>query len=931
MPPPIGHPESALLDAVKQGHLQSEAELLAAVRSGSPPTGARPQATPFLRAVDWFLPPQLLRAGLDLRRRARFVVIIAFVVVPFYGVLVQQLLANGLIPQAVAGICFGLASLAGPFLLRRARSHVVPGTIVCISLSLVVFIQAYTDAGLSDPILYWAALVPLAAALSVGPRLSVACAAINLAGIAGLYVLTVRGYTFPHLTPPAGLHLSALLSVGTSTLFALLWGWLYERHTLRELRTLSGRLGELHHALVRSEARYRSLFDTVPLGVYRTTPEGRVLMVNPALVKLLGYRTAEEVQALQAADVYPDPEHRERFRTQIEAAGEVHQFASTWKRRDGRWLHVRENARAVFDEAGRPLYYEGTVEDVTAQRRVQQALRKSEERFRSLAQNASDVIVVLNREGAMTYLSPSIRRILGYAPGDLERTAPFDLVHPEERRRVQLLFHRALCRRGNLGQVEARVLHADGHYVYVESVGANLLHDPNVGGLVLNVRDVTERKRAEMVLVRAKEQAEEVARLKSTFLANMSHEIRTPLTGILGFAGILAEEITDPQLHEFVGLIEKSGRRLMETLNSVLDLARLEAGRMELTLEARPLGELAEEHVRLMQPLAQDRDLLLETDLRAPEVQARVDVGAFNRILTNLVGNALKFTEEGGVRVEVDADEVHAILRVRDTGVGIDAAFLPRLFDEFEQESTGIERSHEGSGLGLTITRQLVERMHGTIDVESVKGIGSVFTVRLPRTDAAAEAPSVFPDDAEEDLPTPRLLVVDDNANTRHLVARMLRGVYRVDTAGTAPDAVAAAEAVAYDAVLLDINLGAKTSGVDVMHRMRALPGYAETPIFAFTAYALPGDRERFLNAGFSGYLPKPFTKPELLGVLQGAREEPSADPAPEQKEPAPAVLHMIIPGPGARPGENVFPFPSGDGAASRPVPAEDPDEAPSS
>src|SRR5690606_11962469 len=217
-----------------------------------------------------------------------------------------------------------------------------------------------------------------------------------------------------------------------------------------------------------------------------------------------------------------------------------------------------------------------------------------------------------------------------------------------------------------------------------------------------------------------------------------------------------------------------------------------------------------------------------------------------------------------------------------------------------------------------------------TIAVESVKGEGSVFTVTFPRASAAAAAPAAEAP-REEAGSGRRLLVVDDNPNTRLLLARMLRGHYAVDTAGTAREALDATADTRYDAVLLDINLGAGVSGEDVMGRIRTLPGYAGVPLVAFTAYALPGDRERFLNAGFSGYLPKPFTKPELLGVLQGAREEPSADPAPEQKEPAPAVLHMIIPGPGARPGENVFPFPSGDGAASRPVPAEDPDAAPSS
>ncbi|NNF58927.1 MAG: PAS domain S-box protein [Rhodothermaceae bacterium] len=913
MPFSSGSPPSALLDAGQAA--LDDAALIDAVAPEQDKGASR--IAPLRRFLDAFLPEEMRRARLDVRRRARFVVVIAFVVGPFYSVLVQQLLASGLVAQAAVGAACGLVTLACPFLLRRLNSHVVPGSIVCVLLSFVIFFQAYSDAGLEDPILYWSALVPLVAALSVGSRLSLVTAVLNLSGIGLLYGLTVQGHTFPHLTEPAGLQVAALASVSTATLFALAWGWIYERHTLRELRMLNDRLSALRSALVESEERYRSLFDNVPLGVYRTSSDGRVLMVNPALVKLLGYPTADEVKALDSASmVYANPEQRQRFRDQIERDGEVQQFASTWKRRDGRRLHVRENARAVFDEEGNALYFEGVVEDVTNQRRVQQALRKSEERFRSLVQNASDLTAVLDARGTMTYLSPSVERILGYTAEDLLGRPPFDLVHPDDRRRTRLLFRRAAMRRGDIGALECRILHADGHYIYIDSVGTNLLHDANIGGLVINARDVTERKRAETVLVQAKEQAEEVARLKSAFLANMSHEIRTPLTGILGFAGILAEEVEDEQQQEFVGLIEKSGRRLMDTLNSVLDLARLEAGRMDLMADPQALSLAADDVVRLLQPLAQERGLRLTTRVLAPSVMARVDSGALDRILTNLVGNAIKFTDEGSITVEVDADETNAFLRVVDTGVGVDPAFLPRLFNEFEQESTGIGRSHEGSGLGLTITRQLVERMNGTITVESTKGEGAVFTVQFPRADALPLALPEAPAAEPEPEPAHTLLVVDDNHDTRLLMRRMLRRQYHVETASTAQEALESATGTPFDAILLDINLGAKTSGEDVMRRLRELPAYATTPILAFTAYALPGDRERFLSAGFDGYLAKPFTRRQLLDTLGGM-----LDDAPAASETEATSFHILISGPAAS--KTPPPMPSGDGAAEHTTPPE--------
>jgi CheY-like chemotaxis protein/nitrogen-specific signal transduction histidine kinase len=384
---------------------------------------------------------------------------------------------------------------------------------------------------------------------------------------------------------------------------------------------------------------------------------------------------------------------------------------------------------------------------------------------------------------------------------------------------------------------------------------------------VLNIRDVTERKRAEAVLVRSKEQAEEVARLKSAFLANMSHEIRTPLTGILGFTSVLAEEITDPQQQEFVSLIEKSGRRLMDTLNSVLELARLEAGRVELSSESVRLADAAQEAAGLMAPMASEKGLRLEARILAPTAEAQLDRAALDRVLTNLVGNAVKFTEEGGVVIEVDADEHAVFLRVIDTGVGIDPGFVPRLFYDFEQESTGIGRSHEGSGLGLAISRQLVERMRGSIAVDSSKGQGTTFSVTFPRYDVDPDATETLDPGMRE--PRKRILVVDDNLNTRNLMERMLCGHYDVTIAGDANSALRAAdEGPPFAAVLLDINLGGDVSGEEVMRRLRKTDAYGQSPIMAFTAYALPGDRARFLHTGFSGYLAKPFTRVQLLEAV---------------------------------------------------------------
>ena len=265
-----------------------------------------------------------------------------------------------------------------------------------------------------------------------------------------------------------------------------------------------------------------------------------------------------------------------------------------------------------------------------------------------------------------------------------------------------------------------------------------------------------ERERYEKELIDAKERAEESARFKSAILANMSHEIRTPISGILGYAQILGEELKDPH-REFADYIQQNGTRLMDTITSILDLSKIESDSFNVTCSAFDLRAAVREEAQLLKPLADKKALALRMELPEQKVPVHLDRSAVSRILHNLVGNAIKFTEKGEVTVEAGTDGATAFLRVRDTGVGIGDAFLPDLFTEFKQESEGLTRSYEGSGLGLAITKRLVEAMEGTISVESQRGRGTSFTVEFAlaeshampnasrRTRLPAEIPHVQP------------------------------------------------------------------------------------------------------------------------------------------------------------------------------------------
>ena len=384
-------------------------------------------------------------------------------------------------------------------------------------------------------------------------------------------------------------------------------------------------------------------------------------------------------------------------------------------------------------------------------------------------------------------------------------------------------------------------------------------------------RDITDRKKFEQALIEAKEDAERMSRLKSSFLTNMSHEIRTPLSGILGFASILEQSASEEQ-YELVHLIEKSGRRLLDTINSVLDLSMLESN--SFTLHPRPLDVCAEvlEKTTLLRPLAEKKGLDLIADLPGDSCVSNLDSACMDRILNNLIGNAIKFTSIGRVMVRVRRDENSVTVQVIDTGIGISREFMGRMFNEFEQESSGMARLYEGTGLGLSITRRLVKLMDGEIQVESERGKGSIFTVIFPASEEHVQeqlqpkkrAPSRSPRRNGK----ANVLIVDDDPKMQTLLRLMLQASCKLDMADDEQKAIRMASEHRYDVVLQDVNLGVHRTGIDVLKELRKIPDYDKVPVVAVTAHALPKDREHFIEAGFDEYISKPISEEHLKNVI---------------------------------------------------------------
>ena len=528
----------------------------------------------------------------------------------------------------------------------------------------------------------------------------------------------------------------------------------------------------------------------------------------------------------------------------------------------------------------------------------------SEHRFHTLMDAANDAILIADPvSNLLVHANQKALELTNLPKGDVSHTRLFDLFPPASRDRSVELLEGHLATRQPIPE-DLFVTDGDGGAVAVD-VSASLIDVDGHQYIQGIFRDATDRHRYEAQLIEAKEHAEELLQLKSSLLNNMSHELRTPLTAVLGFAEVLAENVDETQ-REHAEYVLRGAERLYDTVNSVLGLAQLEAGDAKIELRPVDLAVHLRESLELLQPLADEKGLPLRLTVRTARVHALTDTMCLDRIITNLVGNAIKFTDEGEVEVELSAREDRVLIRVRDTGIGIDEAFLPRLFDEFQQESRGLARTYEGNGLGLTITQRLVELIEGSVTVESEKGVGSTFTVALPRVVTVDEAGESAGDGEAAyghgvpvaqgpagALPgTNQILVVEDNAVTRELIVKRLGTICQLALAEGPQRAIEIAQHHRFDALLLDINLTSSMDGVDLLRELRKMPAHAQTPAVAMTAYAMPGDRERFLSAGFDHYLSKPFTSQEFLAVINDLlRESPPA--GGPSGTPIPTLYHV--------------------------------------
>jgi PAS domain S-box-containing protein len=668
---------------------------------------------------------------------------------------------------------------------------------------------------------------------------------------------------------------------------------------------LQSELDRTKKALSASEKKFQLLFEESPVPMWVIDPETlRFMQVNKAAREFYGYEEAEFTK-MTLLDIRPPQGHT------------FSHFMKYERYSYGTWIHMKKDGTVVAVEGiSNPIDWNGKtarlslIKDITRHLEAEEALVDANERFRLAAEAVSSLIYEWNVSTSTVLRSAMLRALTGYDPADTNIQNPewwTEQIHPEDRESYQATLKAAIASHSNFS-AEYRIRHQDGRYIYLWDRGLVVRDDRGQATRVVgSAQDITERRQMEaqleqerFVALLARDQAEEMNRLKTSFLANISHEIRTPMTAILGFASVLSETVPDKESAEYASMILTSGTRLLRTINGILDLARSESSAFKL--HPTPIDVIPEARrvVRMLDPLASPKGIALKFETSLPMLPAVLDPGYLAQVITNLVGNAVKFTTTGSVTVTLlrpGADvpapaaeqasyrtsdfphDDHFVITCIDTGIGISDDFLPHIFEEFKQESSGYNREFEGTGLGLTITSRIVKAMGGSIEVWSKRGEGSTFVVRLPYGVAAGK-PTVTPL-PEPKMPLPasqtvsldkslNVLLVEDTYETAQLVKHFLRKESNIMWAKDGMTAISMAADHSFDLILMDVNLGEGLSGLEVTRYLRAQTHTKTTPIIALTAYAMEEeDSKKALDAGCSGYLSKPFQRDGLYEAIK--------------------------------------------------------------
>ncbi|MFZ0887391.1 MAG: PAS domain S-box protein [Candidatus Binataceae bacterium] len=647
--------------------------------------------------------------------------------------------------------------------------------------------------------------------------------------------------------------------------------------------------------LRRTERRLGNVLRNAPLTMIGIDRAGIITICEGAGLEPLGFKPGELV-GCSISDVFPRPESPVPRHVQRALAGES--FVST--------VEVRGRS---FDAWFSPVTgtggeIEGAIaiaSDVTARKHAEEELHRSEQYYRSLIEHSSDVILVLDQAGTILFTGGAGRKDLGHEIGEVIGVNASVFAHPgylaDQAEAIQLAFQEP----GRTVRSEGLIRRKDGSWLTCEFVGQTATDPSGKPILITTMRNITERKLAEAELAKARDLALASSRAKSEFLSSMSHEIRTPMNAILGMADLLGETNLNPEQRRYLDTVMSNGKVLLDLINSILDLARVESGRLNLESVEFDLAEVVEMTADTLAIRADEKQIELAVRFE-PDLPSQVvgDPLRLRQVLTNLIGNAIKFTERGEVVMTVGRDPRgdscgSLLFSIADSGIGIPEETLGTIFSPFTQADSSTTRKYGGSGLGLAIVQRLVGLMGGRVWAESQPGKGSTFffTAHFEVGDAPAAT------DRPIDLDGTRVLLVDDNAVSRRIVRAMLAerraAITECASAEQALEAIVHAEHAGnpFRLMLVDARMP-QTGGFEMVRHLRKQSGFKSTVVMMLNSNGLPAALAMMKELGIAHHAVKPIKRRELYRAisetlrlsLPGASAANGAEAAPK---PAPA------------------------------------------
>ena len=632
-----------------------------------------------------------------------------------------------------------------------------------------------------------------------------------------------------------------------------------------------------------SEKKFRNIFENAQEGIFQTNIDGSYISVNPSLAKMYGFDSPDELISSRldiAKDAYADPNERNIFLSLMNEYGFVKGFEYEVKRKDGSKIWFYEDAKAIKDENGKTKYFEGFVIDITERKLSEEKLKESEKFVNSIANETIDIIYIFDVQSEKNiYINKNLRELLGYESDEV----PDDsielinlLIHPEDKNNFYYMETIQNWPNEYINNYEYRLKDAAGQWRWFSGREKEFQHkDGKIYSIIGIVTDITEKKKQEIELIKAKERAEASDNLKSAFLKNISHEIRTPFNGILGFLEFMQydDDISKEEKDEYFKIINKSSDRLMKTINDIVEISQIQIGQINLDITNTKINILSSNLFDKFKPDADSKGLefILKNDL-LKDIVIDTDNYKLFCILSVFIDNAIKFTRKGnvefGYRIKSDVIEFY----VKDTGIGIRKEDYQIIFEYFMQADVSDTRLYEGSGLGLSIAKAYAELLNGKIWFESDVGKGSVFYFSLPYSTENIE--NVIFENMDLVIETKNenkklnILIVEDDEISTELISINIKpisnrimlsqsGINAIEICRKNPD---------IDLILMDIRI-ADISGYEATKQIRQFN--KDVIIIAQTAFGLTGDREKAIEAGCNDYITKPIKKIILLEKIE--------------------------------------------------------------